>query len=224
MPRTAPTNVAASRASPTTPRSPSTWNATLCGSDACVASILYRSRAIAYVPAPEPPSGLSRAMWSDSFHQAMRLLAHRSASRPGALAHSPPENCDDAQENGSPTFATSPTAPPTSTTAHETISTVRTSRSRSPTRRRIGELPRRDRDSERHEQGQHGEDPAVRDPVGAQHPVVDERGSCERPGADREAGACEDDQPEGVDQPLPAQHEPEDDDRDGAARPLPVTG
>ena len=84
-----------------------------------------------------------------------------------------------------------------------------------------GELPRRDRDSERHEQGQHGEDPAVRDPVGAQHPVVDESGSCERPGADREAGACEDDQPEGVDQPLPAQHEPEDDDRDGTHDPCP---
>ena len=85
----------------------------------------------------------------------------------------------------------------------------------------MGTFPRRDRNPDRADQVEHGEGPAVRDPVGARLPVVDQRGPRRRPGSDREAGAYADDQPEGIRQPLPAEHEPEADDRDGTDDPCP---
>ncbi len=79
--------------------------------------------------------------------------------------------------------------------------------------------PRRERDDECPDEGEHGEHAAVGHPVGAEHPVLDEGVSRERPAPDDERGACGDHDPQRVGEPLAAQQEPEGHDHQRADDP-----
>ena len=63
---------------------------------------------------PRRPRAIPRDVRATPPTRRCGCSAHRSASRPGTFAHSPPRTATTPRRTGSPTFATSPTAP-----AHE---------------------------------------------------------------------------------------------------------
>ena len=189
--------------------SASSWSGTLCGSLTAVASSRYRRRAISNVPAPDPPTGRSAATSSASPHHARRLLAHRSVSRPGSLAHSPPRDLRRRPAIGSPTDGDERRPRRDGADARDARSTVRAA---APLLRRRGGRAGPDArcHGERADDREHREHAAVGDAVGAQGPVLDERRPRERPAARRAApGVANSATASASIEPLVGQDEPE---------------